>query len=117
MFVTSESVFVAQDDTLLPNLTTKETLMFSARLRLPGSMKIAEKRLRVDSLIGILGLQACADTRVGNEKVLQSEVPFEFFLIFFFLIPVLYSCVQHEFCSPCTKQFVRISLYTTIYEA
>lgn len=63
-------VFVAQDDALLPNLTIKETLMFSARLRLPGSMKIEEKRLRVDSLIGNLGLQACADTRVGNEKVL-----------------------------------------------
>lgn len=60
---------VPQDDALYPHLTTRETLMFSARLRLPGSMKFEEKRQRVKSLIEMLGLSACADTFVGDQKV------------------------------------------------
>lgn len=43
--------------------------MFSARLRLPGSMKLEEKRNRAESLIEMLGLKECADTYVGDEKV------------------------------------------------
>lgn len=62
-------VFMKQDDNLFPFLTTRETLMFSARLRLPGSMKHTEKAQRVSALIEQLGLVACADTHVGNEKV------------------------------------------------
>ena len=58
-----------QDDSLHPHLTTRETLMFSARLRLPGSMKYEEKQQRVKSLIEILGLTGCADTNVGDQKV------------------------------------------------
>ncbi|KAG0557549.1 hypothetical protein M758_11G135400 [Ceratodon purpureus] len=63
------SGYVMQDDSLHPHLTTRETLMFSARLRLPGSMKYEEKQQRVKSLIEILGLTACADTNVGDQKV------------------------------------------------
>lgn len=63
------SGYVMQDDALYPHLTTRETLMFSARLRLPGSMKFEEKRQRVKSLIVMLGLTACADTYVGDQKV------------------------------------------------
>lgn len=58
-----------QDDALYPHLTARETLMFSARLRLPGSMKMAEKKQRVKSLIDMLGLTSCADTYVGDMKV------------------------------------------------
>lgn len=54
---------------MYPTLTTRETLMFSARLRLPGSMKFEEKRSRVESLIEMLGLKDCADTYVGDQKV------------------------------------------------
>jgi hypothetical protein len=43
--------------------------MFSARLRLPGSMKLEEKKNRVEHLIEMLGLKECADTYVGDEKV------------------------------------------------
>ena len=66
---------IMQDDAVYPTLTTRETLMFSARLRLPGSMKLEEKRKRVESLIEMLGLKECADTYVGDEKVtIQSYV-------------------------------------------
>ena len=54
---------------MYPTLTTRETLMFSARLRLPGSMKLEEKKNRVEHLIEMLGLKECADTYVGDEKV------------------------------------------------
>lgn len=43
--------------------------MFSARLRLPSSMTIEEKRKRTEFLIEMLGLKECADTYVGDEKV------------------------------------------------
>jgi ABC-type multidrug transport system ATPase subunit len=65
---------LSQDDALYPHLTARETLMFSARLRLPGSMKYEEKKQRVKSLIEILGLTACADTNVGDQKVLASNL-------------------------------------------
>ena len=63
------SGYVMQDDQLFPMLTVRETLMFSARLRLPGSMSLEEKRERVEMLIQELGLQSCADTVIGNEQV------------------------------------------------
>lgn len=44
--------------------------MFSARLRLSNSMPMSEKAQRVNSLIQQLGLAECADTRVGDEKVI-----------------------------------------------
>ncbi|GBG85757.1 hypothetical protein CBR_g40486 [Chara braunii] len=63
------SGYVMQDDALFPHLTVKETLMFSARLRLPGDMPMDVKAARVDMLIATLGLRECADTRIGNEQV------------------------------------------------
>lgn len=49
--------------------------MFSARLRLPGSMKFKDKRERVKALIEMLGLTACADTNVGDQKVPETSYP------------------------------------------
>ncbi|CAM6089346.1 unnamed protein product [Calypogeia fissa] len=63
------SGYVMQDDALFPMLTVRETLLYSARLRLSNSMPLAEKKIRVDNMIKQLGLTHCADTRVGNEKV------------------------------------------------
>jgi hypothetical protein len=37
-------------------------------------MKYEEKKQRVKSLIEILGLTACADTNVGDQKVLASNL-------------------------------------------
>ncbi|KFA69745.1 hypothetical protein S40285_06007 [Stachybotrys chlorohalonatus IBT 40285] len=58
--------YVMQQDILLPTLTVRETLRYSAELRLPPSTT-AEDRLRVvDEVIRELGLKECADTRIGN---------------------------------------------------
>ena len=59
--------FVAQEDNLLPLLTVKETLMFSAKFRLK-EMNAKEKELRVESLMQELGLVRVADSFVGDEE-------------------------------------------------
>ncbi|KAJ3676260.1 hypothetical protein LUZ60_003672 [Juncus effusus] len=60
--------FVTQEDNLLPLLTVKETLMFSAKFRLKGiSMK--EKEERVLALMQELGLEHIADSFIGDEEV------------------------------------------------
>ncbi|KAF5205669.1 Abc transporter g family member [Thalictrum thalictroides] len=59
--------FVAQEDNLLPLLTVKETLMFSAKFRLRW-MNSKEKEDRVDSLMHELGLVHVADSFVGDEE-------------------------------------------------
>jgi ABC-type multidrug transport system ATPase subunit len=63
------SGYVMQDDALFPMLTVRETLLYSARLRLPSSMPVAEKKIRVENMIKQLGLVQCADTKVGNDTV------------------------------------------------
>jgi ABC-type multidrug transport system ATPase subunit len=65
---------ILQDDAMYPTLTARETLMFSARLRLPGAMKLEEKRTRVESLLEMLGLKECADTYVGDDKVNKHDI-------------------------------------------
>lgn len=62
------SAYVMQDDALFAQLTVRETLLYSARLRLPGSMSLAEKAARVEDILTQLGLARCADTLVGNES-------------------------------------------------
>jgi len=61
-----------QDDVVMGTLSVRENLMFSANLRLPGTMSDDEKRDRVDEAIEELGLDKCADTKVvmkwRNEK-------------------------------------------------
>jgi ABC-type multidrug transport system ATPase subunit/ABC-type multidrug transport system permease subunit len=59
--------FVAQEDNLLPLLTVKETLMFSAKFRLK-EMNAKEKEARVESLMHDLGLVHVADSFVGDEE-------------------------------------------------
>ncbi|CAN4086123.1 unnamed protein product [Withania somnifera] len=59
--------FVAQEDNLLPLLTVKETLMFSAKFRLRG-MSSKEKEERAESLMQELGLDHVADNFVGDEE-------------------------------------------------
>lgn len=47
--------------------------MFSARLRLPGTMTTAEKKERVEEMITELGLTNAADTKIGNEEVSEEK--------------------------------------------
>ncbi|CAK7323651.1 unnamed protein product [Dovyalis caffra] len=60
------SGYVAQDEALFPLLTVKETLMYSARLRLRGSLHTAAAR--VNELLKELGLEDVANVRIGSES-------------------------------------------------
>lgn len=60
------AAYVTQDDTLIGTLTVRETIAYSARLRLPDKMPWSEKRTLVESTIIEMGLQDCADTVIGN---------------------------------------------------
>lgn len=59
------SGYVTQDDALFPLLTVRETLMYSARLRLHGGFKMAAARVR--DLLKELGLEHVANVRIGGE--------------------------------------------------
>ena len=61
--------YVVQDDIISGTLTVRENLVFSANLRLPGSVTHAERAERVTKTIQDLGLESCANTRVGNESI------------------------------------------------
>lgn len=58
--------YVTQDDNLIGTLTVRETISYSARLRLPDRMPWSDKRALVESTIIEMGLQDCADTVIGN---------------------------------------------------
>ncbi|KAH7550575.1 hypothetical protein JRO89_XS13G0224200 [Xanthoceras sorbifolium] len=60
------AAYVTQDDNLIGTLTVRETISYSARLRLPDNMPWSEKRALVESTIIEMGLQDCADTVIGN---------------------------------------------------
>ncbi|KAK9486663.1 P-loop containing nucleoside triphosphate hydrolase protein [Lipomyces starkeyi] len=60
--------YVLQQDILLPSLTCRETLIYSADLRLPSSTTKEERRRLVEEVILELGLKDCADTIVGDNE-------------------------------------------------
>jgi ABC-type multidrug transport system ATPase subunit len=60
--------YVRQEDIFYTQMTVRETLMFAARLRLPSSVSLEEKRAVVDSLLNKLSLVKAADTIVGDAK-------------------------------------------------
>lgn len=60
------SAYVMQQDVLLPTLTVRETLQYSADLRLPPPTTSEERKKVVEEAILELGLKECADTRIGN---------------------------------------------------
>ncbi|CAL1363074.1 unnamed protein product [Linum trigynum] len=59
--------FVAQDDNLLPLLTVRETLMYSAKFHLK-DLTVKEKEERVEGLLRELGLLHVAESYVGDES-------------------------------------------------
>ncbi|KAI9147605.1 ABC transporter ATP-binding protein/permease [Paramyrothecium foliicola] len=68
--VRSVCSYVCQDDdALLPSLTVRETLRFSAGLRLPSFMSKEEKNRRAEDVLMKMGLKDCADNLIGNELV------------------------------------------------
>lgn len=60
------AAYVPQDDVLIGTLTVKETLLYSARLRLPSGTRRADIEATVDQIIKDLGLDVCANVPIGN---------------------------------------------------
>ncbi|KAJ6425790.1 hypothetical protein OIU84_026381 [Salix udensis] len=58
--------YVTQEDFFLGTLTVRETITYSAHLRLPRKMTKQEIHSVVDNIIMEMGLQDCADTKIGN---------------------------------------------------
>jgi ABC-type multidrug transport system ATPase subunit len=58
--------YVTQSDDLIGTLTVRETVSYSAHLRLSNETSPAEKKAIVESTIVEMGLQDCADTPIGN---------------------------------------------------
>jgi ABC-type multidrug transport system ATPase subunit len=57
--------YVDQEDTLLGTLTVRETLMYSAMLRLPKNMSLQAKKVRVQQTMMELGIDHIADRKIG----------------------------------------------------
>lgn len=55
-----------QQDLLLPTLTVRETLQYAADLQLLFLSNAKERRAVVKSVILELGLEECANTRIGS---------------------------------------------------
>ncbi|KAM5492213.1 hypothetical protein MaudMau93_001516 [Microsporum audouinii] len=60
------SAYLMQQDVLIPTLTVRETLQYSADLKLPPPTTAEERCAIVERVILELGLKECADTRIGN---------------------------------------------------
>ncbi|KAK7477475.1 hypothetical protein BaRGS_00031299 [Batillaria attramentaria] len=61
--------YVIQADRLLPNLTVRETLTYTAYLKLPGYTSKARLEEKVDTVINRMGLRTVANSRVGGAVV------------------------------------------------
>ncbi|XP_070210258.1 ATP-binding cassette sub-family G member 5-like [Littorina saxatilis] len=61
--------YVIQADRLLPNLTVRETLTYTAYLKLPNSVNKKQLKEKVDNVINRMGLRGVADSRVGGAVV------------------------------------------------
>ncbi|KAL0360343.1 UNVERIFIED_CONTAM: ABC transporter G family member 22 [Sesamum radiatum] len=61
--------FVLQDDIAFPHLTVRETLTYSALLRLPNTLSREQKKERAMSVISELGLERCQNTMIGGTFV------------------------------------------------
>ncbi len=94
--------YVMQDDALLPQLTVRETLEYSARLRgsatqstanLSAAEAAAQRSALVSSILHVLNLNRVADTRVGSQ--LQRGISG---LLRAFLFHLLYKSANSQTC-------------------
>lgn len=60
--------YVPQDDIVLPELTVRENILHSARIRLPSQWSDQRKQEHVDCLIACLGLSHVAHSLVGDQR-------------------------------------------------
>ncbi|TFK38227.1 pleiotropic drug resistance ABC transporter [Crucibulum laeve] len=62
----SQTGYCQQMDTHVPTDTVREALLFSARMRQPTSVPLAEKEAYVETCLKMCGLEAYADAAVGS---------------------------------------------------
>jgi len=67
--VPPRQAYVMQQDLLTPTQTPREAILFSAMLRLPAEVPLAEKAELVEKMLDDLGLMDCADTLIGDEMI------------------------------------------------
>lgn len=60
--------YVMQDDVFFSKLTVRETLEFTANVRLPDSISAEDKRKRVDDVMRRLRLTKCQNTKIGDQQ-------------------------------------------------
>ncbi|PKY40513.1 ABC transporter-like protein, partial [Rhizophagus irregularis] len=60
--------YCTQDDIFFPHLTVKETLSYTARLRLPREMSRRDKLKQVENTMALLNLTKCANTIIGDHR-------------------------------------------------
>ncbi|KAH7543514.1 hypothetical protein FEM48_Zijuj02G0192100 [Ziziphus jujuba var. spinosa] len=60
------AAYVTQEDVLLGTLTVRETITYSAYLRLPPTLSKEEVNGIIEATIMEMGLQDCADRNIGN---------------------------------------------------
>ncbi|OSX63435.1 hypothetical protein POSPLADRAFT_1074039 [Postia placenta MAD-698-R-SB12] len=65
----AQTGYVQQMDTHLPTATVREALLFSAKLRQPASVSLAEKEAYVDKCLRMCGLEEYAEAIVGSLSV------------------------------------------------
>jgi ABC-type multidrug transport system ATPase subunit len=58
--------YCEQSDTLIPELTVEEMLLYTADLKRPRAQPAAEKRAAVEELLGVLALAGCRAVRIGS---------------------------------------------------
>jgi len=61
-----QTAYVEQDDVMFPHLTVRETMYYTARLRMPRGTTYDQKIARADEVMAVLGLADCKDTRIGS---------------------------------------------------
>lgn len=62
----AQTGYVQQMDTHVPTSTVREALLFSAKLRQPASVPLAEKEAYVETCLRMCGLEAYGDVMVGS---------------------------------------------------
>lgn len=63
--------YVMQDDLFFSNLTVRETLEFTADVRLPREVTKEEKKKRIEEVLESLRLTRCENTHIGNQMTFK----------------------------------------------